>query len=97
LLARADETRDLVRFEKRRRAAAEVYRVGAAMRTPGFGRANDVGDERVDVARLQRRVEQASVEVAVGTDRRTERHMDVETVHVRQEPARPPGHLRSAL
>ena len=41
----------------------------------------DLQNQRVDVPRLQRRIEQTPVEVAVVADGRTERDVDVETEH----------------
>src|SRR5262249_17963745 len=71
----ADDPRDVVRIEQRRRPAAKVDGVdGSVGSEPGR---TDVPNERVDVTRLHRVVVQAPIEVAVIADRRAERDVDV--------------------
>src|SRR5207237_6726304 len=57
---------------------AEVDRVCAGIRDLGFGIRADFGDDGVDVARLQRGIEETAVEVAVVADRGAEGYVDVE-------------------
>ncbi len=76
--AQGDDAGDVGRIKQRRRAAAEVDRVGRPSCPP---RALDLLQQCVDVARLLRRVEQPAVEVAVVTDGRTERDVDVKAKH----------------
>src|SRR5262249_34406342 len=91
---RLDDGRDLARIEERRRPSAEEDRVsleglshsvGHLFRRADrvFRRADprDLAPQRVDVARLQRLVIEAAVEVAVVADRRAERDVDVDAEH----------------
>jgi hypothetical protein len=84
VLARADDAPDLFRFEERRRAPAEIDRVG---RGPGPRRprphVSDFGDQRLDITRLDLRIEEAAIEIAVVADCRAERDVDVQTEHFR--------------
>src|SRR5205823_2016990 len=84
VVARADDASDFVGLEQRRRAAAEVDRVGAAFLIRGAGLyacLPNLRDQRIDVPLLQRGVEQPAVEIAVVADGRTERNVNVQPEH----------------
>jgi phage/plasmid primase-like uncharacterized protein len=79
-----DDGLDLVGLEQRRRASAEVDRVGR--RSVSVRR--DLAEQRSDVALLQRGVKESAIEVAVVADRRAERDVDVEAEHWLQSTTR---------
>ena len=72
-------------LEERRRAAAEVDRVGRITVLPSGSSSPahplNFREQRAHVALLERRVEQTSIEVAVVADGGTERDVDVEAEH----------------
>jgi hypothetical protein len=72
VFARLDDPRDLPGLEQRRRPAAEIDRVGRALT-----RSRDLGEQRLDIARLEIGVEQPAVEVTVIANRGAERDVDV--------------------
>ena len=79
LAAGLDQRADFLRFEQRRRAAAEEDRVGRLARAPAARiSCSSAATYRV----LQPGVEQAAVEVAVVADGGAERDVEVEAEHV---------------
>src|SRR5205814_7912600 len=93
LLARADDAPHLAWLEERRRAAAEVDRVGARgdwglgigdwlkVRNRAVTMRANLAHDRIYIPALQIRVEEPAVEVAVVADRGAERNVDVKTRH----------------
>ena len=73
-LADRDQTRDFFGSKQRRRAASEVDRVDRGAVTSPV----DLGLERIDIAPLQPRLDQAAVEVAVVADRFAERNVEIQ-------------------
>ena len=76
--ARSDQAGDLVGIQERRCAAAEEDGVGRRARARWSGGSPL---QRLDVARLQRRLEEAAVEIAVIADGAAERDVKIEPEH----------------
>ena len=72
--AGTDDGGNFRRLEQRRRAAAKEDGVGLDV---GIGEAADIGDQRIDVALPQAVVVKTAIEIAVITDRRAKRHVEV--------------------
>ena len=83
VLAGTKDAVHVIRFEEGRGAAAEVDGVGPSIgvrpRVAHRGQTPDLSHQSVHVALLECPVEQASIEIAVVADRRTERDVEVKT------------------
>ena len=79
--ARADEPRDFVGIEQRRRAAAEKDRVGRGAPCGSPRSAESRARAPSTYRALQSRIEQTAIEIAVAADRRAERDVEIEAEH----------------